>query len=613
MPNFLPIALKYHEAGYRVIPVGDDKAPLTSGWRNPVQTKQDIENMFKRDCFGIGLLMVDGLEAVDIDQKYDITGTLFSDYVKCLESFDDVLVTDLVVQSTLNGGYHLIYRCNKVGPSTKIASRPATSEELESYNREVDNYNTQLKSDKAEGKREKEVERKHKTGPNDLPMVLFETRGEGGYVLIEPSPGYSIDNGNIFDIPTISPESRETLLNAARSFNEVHLRTEMAEQNFKPKPKDGVTPLDDYNDRGDVVGLLQEHGWTEIGGRNERIYFRRPGKKRGNSGDFHTGLRFFKTWSSSSELEQGKAYSPAALYAALEHGGDFSAAAKELVRQGYGNRNTPPKTEDEINKEKDLFEKFLDTRFDIHKPPKNVDVIFRIYSESEAYDVGGLGMFGLIKGREKARKSTLGATILASAINGGNPLMNMELKIGNRLILHFDTEQSDFFYYQTQKRTLNLGGKNDNHPNFYSFPIKQYSIKERIFLVDKCIDHFKNIGVILLDGLLHFCPNMNNEEKAMQTIDQVTRWRDVSGAMVLGVMHMNRGPGGDTLGHLGAFANRACDFSIEITLNKETEYSEVKPAYSRFRPFVGFEFTQDRNGIPTLNPNGMNVLGQAAE
>ncbi len=600
MPNYLDIALKYHEAGHRIIPVNSEKNPAVSSWKEYMkcQTKEDVVNIFSKDCYGIAMIMGNGIEAIDIDQKYDLTGTMFSDYVKYLESFDDVLVTDLVVQSTMNGGYHLIYKCEEVGVNTKLAFRPATDKELKEYNDNVDEYNKKLKSE-GEGK----VEQKHKTDNASLPLVLFETRGDGGYILIEPSPGYKIDNGNIFDIPTIGKESRQILLNAAKSFNEVHLREDFAKATIRKKEGD-VTPLNDYDDRGDVPELVQRHGWVEIGGRNERIYFRRPGKKRGNSGDYHTGKRLFKTWSSSTVLEQGKAYSPAGLYAVLEHDGDFSKAAKELYRQGYGVKKTMTKEE-----EGDMFSKFLKTRFDIHKPPKNVDVVFKIYSESECYDVGGLGMFGLIKGREKARKTTLGATILASAINGGNPLMNMELKIGNRLILHFDTEQSDYFYYQTQKRTLNLGGKNDNHPNFYSFSIKQYSIEERMMLIDKCIDHFSNVGVIILDGLLDLCSNMNNEEKAMQTIQKVTEWRDRSGAMVLGVMHMNRGANGDTIGHIGAFANRKCDFSIEINLNKETNYSQVKPAFSRFRPFVGFEFTQDKKGIPVLNGSMMNILG----
>lgn len=626
--NFLHIALKYHEAGYRIIPVDAQKRPSVSSWSQyqAGQSKKDVEGIFSSDCEGIAMLMGNGIEAIDIDQKYDITGTLWNDYIKYVETFEDVLVMDLVVQSTVNGGFHLIYRCDEITGNTKLASRPATDQELTEYNEKVKEYNDKLKSDMAGGNRLNEVFRKEKTDKNSLPQVLFETRGEGGYILIEPSPGYKIDNGNIFDIPVISKESRRVLLNAAKSFNEVYKKEDLVntlskQKETKANHSSDITPLDDYKQRGDVVSLLKSHGWVEIGSRNERIYFRRPGKEFGNSADYHTGLKLFKTWSTNTELEEGKAYSPVDLFTTLEHGGDFGKAAKDLYSQGFGTRReskaanqngVPENLTDIVNEakeEKDLFEKFLETRFDIHKPPKNVDVIFKIHSESESYDVGGLGMFGLIKGREKARKSTLGATILASAINGGNPLMNMELKIGDKIILHFDTEQSDFFYYQTQKRTLQFGGKNDNYPNFYSFSIKQYSINERIMLIDRSIDHFQNIGVLILDGLLDLCPNPNNEEKAMQTIQKVTDWRDKSGAMVLGVMHMSRGINSDTLGHLGAFANRKCDFSIEINLNKETDYSQVKPSLSRFKPFVGFEFTQDRNGVPKLNGSLMNILG----
>ena len=58
--------------------------------------------------------------------------------------------------------------------------------------------------------------------------TLIETRGEGGYVVAPGSPlachplkkPYQLLRGDLTQIPTISPDERQILLNTARSFNE---------------------------------------------------------------------------------------------------------------------------------------------------------------------------------------------------------------------------------------------------------------------------------------------------------------------------------------------------------------------------------------------------------
>ncbi|MGI4790202.1 MAG: DNA primase family protein [Janthinobacterium lividum] len=70
---------------------------------------------------------------------------------------------------------------------------------------------------------------------------------------------------------------------------------------------------------------------------SERIYLRRPGKERGVSATFcpDTGILYnFSTNARPFGAERG--YSPFAVFALLEHEGDFRAAARALREQGYG-------------------------------------------------------------------------------------------------------------------------------------------------------------------------------------------------------------------------------------------------------------------------------------
>jgi len=110
----------------------------------------------------------------------------------------------------------------------------------------------------------------------------------------------------------------------------------------------GCRPGDGYNEWGDVLSLLESHGWTvhERRGPGGTVYLTRPGKdpRDGISATFgRGGRRILYVFSSNAPpFEAGKGYTPFTVYALLEHGGDFASAARALASQGY----VGPATED---------------------------------------------------------------------------------------------------------------------------------------------------------------------------------------------------------------------------------------------------------------------------
>ena len=97
-------------------------------------------------------------------------------------------------------------------------------------------------------------------------------------------------------------------------------------------------PGDDFNVRGDVRAVLEQHGWVRIrSGENE--HWRRPGKDSGTSATLKeiSGGRVFYVFSSNAApFEPDQAYAPFSVYTLLEHGGDFEQAARSLRKRGYG-------------------------------------------------------------------------------------------------------------------------------------------------------------------------------------------------------------------------------------------------------------------------------------
>lgn len=100
----------------------------------------------------------------------------------------------------------------------------------------------------------------------------------------------------------------------------------------------GLSPFDDYNNRGDVVALLREHKWKEdksiSNGAN--IRFTRPGKQGGISAHLRRSDKLLYVFTSNSQFQPMRAYNPAQVFAVLECGGDYSLAYKRLLDMGYG-------------------------------------------------------------------------------------------------------------------------------------------------------------------------------------------------------------------------------------------------------------------------------------
>lgn len=306
-------AIELHKSKLSVIPIGSDKRPHSNGhdyaWKKHTETLI-LPNGNFTGAYGIGLVCgrVSGnVEVIDIDCKYDLTGTLFTDLKRIIIETDKELLKKLVVQKTMNGGYHFIYKCAEIQGNKKLASRETTAEEKEK-------------------------------DPHEKVKVLLETRGEGGFIACYPTPGYEVIYGSLNNINCISVEERETLLNCAKSFNQV-FKPIYEKKEVKEIISTNQSPFEAWNDSGDVIGILQQNGWTVTNERGSKVYLLRPSGTGKWSAEFHQDKRLFYVWTSSSEFENERAYNPVQVLATLNFGGDYSECAKWLLKNGYGESN----------------------------------------------------------------------------------------------------------------------------------------------------------------------------------------------------------------------------------------------------------------------------------
>jgi hypothetical protein len=310
MSNLLESAKNYLARGLSVIATDQNKRAVFpwKKFQSELPTSEDLVQQFAHDkATGVAIIcgaVSAGLEVIDLDLKYDLTGSLYQRVME--EIVNNDLFKFLYIVETKSGGYHFYYRCECIEGNQKLAQRPTTDEE-------------------------------RAVNPTDKVRVLLETRGEGGYVCAPGTECYTHKHGD--DIKVLSIDQRETLLTICRSFNEIVEQVPFNHSSAgAPSERYSLSPWEDYNARGDLFDLLKKHGWAVLQQRGERVLLRRPGKDEGTSGDFHTGLNLFKIFTTSTIFESGKGYKPAAVYAILECNGDFRAAARQLSEAGYGLR-----------------------------------------------------------------------------------------------------------------------------------------------------------------------------------------------------------------------------------------------------------------------------------
>lgn len=293
--------------GLQFMPVLENKKPIHDDWQ-VTETKYDFS---KAEAVGLVCGKLSGnLEALDVDLKYDLTGVLFKRFKKLVMQLNPDLLSKLVVQKTVSNGYHLIYRCSFIEGNQRLASRQANEEE-------------QAKGEKVK--------------------VLLETRGEGGYIACYPTKGYELVYGDFSKIQTISPDERSTLINAAFSFNEV-LKPVVHHDVRQAKTVAGTSPIEDYNNRADVVALLELHGWSAVGRKGKKILMKRPGDtKAEHSGNYDEEKNWFSVFSTSTEFEAQTPYLPYAVFCVLECGKDWKLVPRRLYEMGYGDREEQKK------------------------------------------------------------------------------------------------------------------------------------------------------------------------------------------------------------------------------------------------------------------------------
>jgi hypothetical protein len=189
--------------------------------------------------------------------------------------------------------------------------------------------------------------------------VLAETRGEGGFVIVAPTPARNghqdgsvyafLPGANPANIPEFTSDERDRLhqmftiaLHAPEETSQ--LPDNARESSRLPHEPDATTPWGDFAARTSWHDILQPAGWQHVfTAPDGRSHWTRPGK---NPADGISATTLdpgpLYVFSTSTVFPANQGLSKQAAYAHLHHGGDLKSAARALADAGYGTPTITP-------------------------------------------------------------------------------------------------------------------------------------------------------------------------------------------------------------------------------------------------------------------------------
>lgn len=336
-------AAKLHDAGLCVLPIradGSKAADLRSWTPYKIQrsTPEEHDQWFTgRRPRGIAVVYgaVSGnVELIEIEGHAMHDGVL-DEVTEIMQASGLAEPWDAILNGwcseSPSGGRHFRVRVEgtPVPPNTKLASRLAREDEYT----------------------DEERQRLREKPNTKIVRVQIETRGEGGYGLVEPSGGTVHQTGRPWvriaggpsTIPTLDSDVVNAIHDVCRMIDTMP-REDKAKTAPRPKrelPPGAVRPGDDFENKADWSEIIGDE-FDPIFTRGQTTYWRRKGKNRGISATTgHAAERDrLYVFSTSTPFEAEVPYDKFAAYTHLTQGSTtqaaFKKAAAELRRQGYG-------------------------------------------------------------------------------------------------------------------------------------------------------------------------------------------------------------------------------------------------------------------------------------
>jgi P4 family phage/plasmid primase-like protien len=311
------LAVKLHEMGANVLAIRPgEKRPYGEWelWQSTRQTDHDLNRLPWRQAGAVGIVNgYDGWRSVDFDANKDGSEVPFSVVESFLTALQLPRGYQWIERSGSGLGYHVWFKCKGEFPSELF---------------------------------ENEDEKAVYIGvPPDKAFKQVEIRWADSQTVVAASANPELW---LYGPPLEAPRTvaAEAVVSAFLTVAEPKFRESPTREPLGKADKSDL-PGTDYNQRGDVIGVLTKHHWKHLGDRLVNGRTVSDWQRSGSNGNhlhatFNHFPGLFYVFSTNAEpFTANETYTPFAVYTLLEHGGDFEKAAAQLRFEGYGPKPNP--------------------------------------------------------------------------------------------------------------------------------------------------------------------------------------------------------------------------------------------------------------------------------
>ena len=189
------------------------------------------------------------------------------------------------------------------------------------------------------------------------------------------------------------------------------------------------------------------------------------------------------------------------------------------------------------------------------------------------------GNFITINGLPKHYKSTIMQFFIASALTG-IPYHGIQLEpVQDKNICIIDTEQGVYDFHKQQYRLKNLISETKTPENLKCYLFRRYDPQVILQAIESILTDDKP-KYLFIDNLTELVINANDIEESKKVVQLLKKWTDTFDTTIINLLHLGRS-NLNTLGHLGAFADRAAQSALKVSVDKNTEIVTLEPSLMR--------------------------------
>lgn len=484
---------KLVDCGFSIIPVDKNKTPI-GAWKKyqtQARTKEEIDQL-NSPMYGI-VTGYNGLEVLDTDLKVFSTlqeqNEFWNEYLSFLKDNIDDFDNKFAIYKTKNQGYHILYRCKKIDGNTKIA---------------------RLKDHKE---------------------AVIESRGRFGMVVLYEN---KVSKLSYSEIQEISEKDRDIAWSISKTYN--HVEESFEEPKIKIKDYDDaiIKPWHDFNQKVSIFDIVSDD-IKVVRNLNDRYIVKRYGSENPTSGSIFKSNGCMYLFSTGTIYPHEKLITPFIAYTYKNHNGDFSAAASDIYKQGYGTRVIKKV---KLPEEKDLPKiNENDLLFPIDVFPKPIQSYILECNETLDSSIDYMGcsmlwMISVIIGNSlqiEVKKgwteiSTVWIAIVGKAGLGKTPsihnIIKPLLKANNKEIKNYIKQAEKYDYYNS------LSAKEKKEHEEINKPVKTQFIANDITieaLVDLHQENKNSVGVFK-DELAGWFKDMNKYREGSDLEFWLSTW-----------------------------------------------------------------------------------------